>query len=137
MSACLKKYCECFQVGITCGQICKCSNCENFVGSQVLIDRRCKIKDNKGAIAARHSAEKAAWIKTLNEIEGKIDGGTGVIEERSANKSSFANAEKNVSVNSSDDGCALEGDSGKMNNLAPCTCKNSKCLKLYCTCFAA
>ena len=137
MSACLKKYCECFQVGITCGQICKCSNCENFVGSQVLIDRRCKIKDNKGAIAARHSVEKAAWIKTLNEIEGKIDGGTDVIEERSANKSSFADAEKNVSVNSSDDECALEGDSGKMNNLAPCTCKNSKCLKLYCTCFAA
>ncbi|CAM9696387.1 unnamed protein product, partial [Discosporangium mesarthrocarpum] len=28
-SACLKKYCECFQAGTTCGAKCKCSNCKN------------------------------------------------------------------------------------------------------------
>ena len=28
-SACLKKYCECFQNGIKCGISCKCVNCGN------------------------------------------------------------------------------------------------------------
>ncbi|KAJ1454680.1 hypothetical protein M885DRAFT_414111, partial [Pelagophyceae sp. CCMP2097] len=28
-SKCLKKYCECFEAGVTCGEKCKCSNCEN------------------------------------------------------------------------------------------------------------
>ena len=70
-SACLKKYCECFQVGIVCGQNCKCSNCKNFVGSQALIDRRRKIKDNRGAEAAIQSAEKAYMS------ESKLPSGSG------------------------------------------------------------
>mmetsp|Transcript_13392 Transcript_13392/g.37997 ORF Transcript_13392/g.37997 Transcript_13392/m.37997 type:complete len:701 (-) Transcript_13392:321-2423(-) len=28
-SHCRKKYCECFQAGVPCGELCKCSNCEN------------------------------------------------------------------------------------------------------------
>ncbi|KAF8068193.1 lin-54-like protein [Scenedesmus sp. PABB004] len=28
-SHCLKKYCECFQMGVRCGDICKCSDCQN------------------------------------------------------------------------------------------------------------
>ncbi|KAJ1635696.1 hypothetical protein T492DRAFT_625903, partial [Pavlovales sp. CCMP2436] len=32
-SGCLKKYCECFQAGILCSQICKCVECRNFDGS--------------------------------------------------------------------------------------------------------
>lgn len=32
-SACLKKYCECFQAGVACGSNCKCSNCKNFEGA--------------------------------------------------------------------------------------------------------
>jgi hypothetical protein len=58
-SACLKKYCECFQGGIVCGSKCKCVDCKNFLGSQALIDRRRKIKDHRGAETAMHSAEKA------------------------------------------------------------------------------
>ena len=29
-SGCLKKYCECFQAGIYCTDICKCMDCKNF-----------------------------------------------------------------------------------------------------------
>lgn len=28
-SGCLKKYCECFQAGVTCGENCKCISCKN------------------------------------------------------------------------------------------------------------
>jgi hypothetical protein len=29
-SSCLKKYCECFQGGIFCTEICKCVDCKNY-----------------------------------------------------------------------------------------------------------
>lgn len=29
-SACLKKYCECFQAGVFCSDACKCADCKNF-----------------------------------------------------------------------------------------------------------
>ena len=29
-SGCLKKYCECFQAGIFCSEICKCVECKNY-----------------------------------------------------------------------------------------------------------
>jgi len=51
-SACLKKYCECFEAGANCGEKCKCVDCSNYPGSQALIDRRLKIKDSKGAKVA-------------------------------------------------------------------------------------
>ena len=28
-SQCLKKYCECFQAGVSCGDNCKCIDCKN------------------------------------------------------------------------------------------------------------
>ncbi|KAL4441453.1 hypothetical protein ABPG77_001957 [Micractinium sp. CCAP 211/92] len=33
-SGCLKKYCECFQAGITCSDNCKCLDCKNYEGSE-------------------------------------------------------------------------------------------------------
>lgn len=33
-SHCLKKYCECFQMGVTCSELCKCINCKNVQGSE-------------------------------------------------------------------------------------------------------
>ena len=35
-SGCLKKYCECFQAGIYCGDNCKCIDCKNFEVRAVL-----------------------------------------------------------------------------------------------------
>jgi hypothetical protein len=32
-SACLKKYCECFQSNVVCSDICSCVGCQNFVGT--------------------------------------------------------------------------------------------------------
>jgi len=58
-SACLKKYCECFEAGVMCGSKCKCVECLNYVGSQALIDRRRKIKDHRGAEMAMRSADEA------------------------------------------------------------------------------
>ena len=58
-SECLKKYCECFQAGAMCGDKCKCVECSNFPGSQKLIDKRRKIKDQPGAELAMKVAEQA------------------------------------------------------------------------------
>ena len=41
-----------------CGADCKCKNCENYMGSQKLIDRRTKIKDTKGAKLAMTAADE-------------------------------------------------------------------------------
>lgn len=57
-SKCLKKYCDCFQAGIMCGESCKCKDCENYKGSQKLIDRRTKIKDTKGAELAMTASDE-------------------------------------------------------------------------------
>lgn len=65
-SACLKKYCECFEAGVVCGEKCKCQNCQNFIGSQALIDRRRKIKDHRGAEYAMRSSDHA-WKKGRGE----------------------------------------------------------------------
>jgi len=29
-SGCQKKYCECFQAGVKCTELCKCENCKNM-----------------------------------------------------------------------------------------------------------
>lgn len=57
-SSCLMKYCECFQSNVFCAGKCKCAECKNFQGSQALIDRRRKIKDNRGAEKAMRSSDE-------------------------------------------------------------------------------
>ena len=84
-SHCLKKYCECFEAGVMCSGKCKCLDCQNFVGSQALIDRRRKIKDHRGADLAMRTAdefwkggrqafdnEKSMTIANSNELKNGI-----------------------------------------------------------------
>mmetsp|Transcript_16190 Transcript_16190/g.23061 ORF Transcript_16190/g.23061 Transcript_16190/m.23061 type:complete len:1217 (+) Transcript_16190:303-3953(+) len=71
-SACLKKYCECFQAGVVCSEKCKCIECQNFVGSQALIDRRRKIKDHHGAEKAMRSADEY-WKSGRSELQSKAN----------------------------------------------------------------
>ncbi|GMH86632.1 hypothetical protein TL16_g10609 [Triparma laevis f. inornata] len=65
-SFCLKKYCECYEANVFCGDKCRCANCANYVGSIKLVERRKKIKDHKGAAAA----VKAAEIHHEQQIHG-------------------------------------------------------------------
>mmetsp|Transcript_2855 Transcript_2855/g.3348 ORF Transcript_2855/g.3348 Transcript_2855/m.3348 type:complete len:1028 (+) Transcript_2855:399-3482(+) len=66
-SQCLKKYCECFEAAALCSQKCKCVDCQNYLGSQQLIDRRRKIKDEKGAEVAMRPAHPV-WKQGVNHI---------------------------------------------------------------------
>lgn len=38
-SGCLKRYCECFNAGVLCHDLCKCLGCKNFEGSADLAPR--------------------------------------------------------------------------------------------------
>jgi len=58
-SFCLKKYCECYEAGVFCGEKCRCNQCANFIGSHKLIERRKKIKDTLGVQRAEAAAANA------------------------------------------------------------------------------
>mmetsp|Transcript_21721 Transcript_21721/g.45253 ORF Transcript_21721/g.45253 Transcript_21721/m.45253 type:complete len:752 (+) Transcript_21721:203-2458(+) len=55
-SFCLKKYCECYEAGVFCGEKCRCNQCANYIGSHKLIERRKKIKDFQGVQKAEAAA---------------------------------------------------------------------------------
>jgi len=76
-SSCLKKYCVCFNAGIVCGNKCKCVDCLNYNGSQALIDRRRKIKDDTGANLAMKSSDEL-WKKGIQQPKVvHVPGATG------------------------------------------------------------
>ncbi len=54
-SQCLKKYCECFEGGVICGEQCKCKSCQNYEGSDALDLARLS-KDKKLSSAQRSMA---------------------------------------------------------------------------------
>ena len=54
-SQCLKKYCECFEAGMICGEHCKCKSCQNYDGSEALESARAS-KDKKMTSAQRAMA---------------------------------------------------------------------------------
>jgi hypothetical protein len=76
-SLCLKKYCECFQADILCGDLCKCKNCENYEGSVRLKEIRAskprsrsspalkRPRNNKAAAAVAAAASSAASLSDL------------------------------------------------------------------------
>ena len=62
-SKCLKKYCECFEAGITCGAKCKCADCENYPGSLQLAARRDKLRSAATRSASRLPSAAGAAAK--------------------------------------------------------------------------
>jgi hypothetical protein len=56
-SKCLKKYCECFQAGVACGDICKCETCHNTQEHRDARDAEAKAKANGGK---KHKSGTAA-----------------------------------------------------------------------------
>jgi hypothetical protein len=64
-SKCLKKYCECYQGGISCGDKCKCIECRNFEGSpDVLAKQDKRSKSSRSSAASASAAAAAASFST-------------------------------------------------------------------------
>jgi hypothetical protein len=59
-SRCLKKYCECFQAGVLCGEQCKCKGCDNYDGSAVLKALRSGTGTASGSATSGPSSPKKA-----------------------------------------------------------------------------
>mmetsp|Transcript_10776 Transcript_10776/g.17689 ORF Transcript_10776/g.17689 Transcript_10776/m.17689 type:complete len:646 (-) Transcript_10776:239-2176(-) len=54
-SKCLKKYCECFEGSVFCGENCKCQSCQNFSGSAKLEEIKKNSNEKKDKVAAINS----------------------------------------------------------------------------------
>lgn len=54
---CLRKYCDCFKYGVTCGPLCNCSKdkCKNFQGSEELREKEAKMTKKKRKSLKKHS----------------------------------------------------------------------------------
>jgi hypothetical protein len=68
-SACLKKYCECFQAGVRCGENCKCTGCRNWEGA----DRQPPVSATRSRSSSRSrrpaTAPAASRSEAVEEIE--------------------------------------------------------------------
>jgi hypothetical protein len=59
-SACLKKYCECFQAGIHCCDNCKCIKCGNYLGSKDL--EAVENKNKRGRNSSRSATSVTSTV---------------------------------------------------------------------------
>jgi len=70
-SGCLKKYCECYQAGVECTEVCRCENCKNSSHSN------CHKKPKKGGSSAlensKGSKEKQRVRSSRKEYENDDD----------------------------------------------------------------
>eukprot|EP00804_Cyclotella_cryptica_P029856 CCRYP_010772-RB/>CCRYP_010772-RB protein AED:0.28 eAED:0.28 QI:552/1/1/1/0.66/0.75/4/1007/1052 len=81
-SACLKKYCECFEGGVVCGDNCKCSGCQNFIGSRSLMDRRRKMKDaSERAEGTMVESTEKAWRGSMSDSKASRYGQSPIIHD--------------------------------------------------------
>ncbi|XRB06178.1 CRC domain-containing protein [Pycnococcus provasolii] len=90
-SFCLKKYCECFQGGILCSDICKCTECKNYQGSKELA--KILTKNERREAAASPNAKRLKVSTGVASPAGKKGGFAGAAdEERGAADDSAAAA---------------------------------------------
>jgi hypothetical protein len=80
-SACLKKYCECYQGGVVCGDNCKCSGCQNFAGSRMLMDRRRKMQHAKDKETGLLYPGDKAWRPMSDSKVRNVYGQSPVIHD--------------------------------------------------------
>lgn len=78
-SNCLKKYCECFQLGIVCSDRCRCNNCKNFPGS---------VERNKCLTVG---------IKEISQIIRKSESSLNTLESESAPPSAASSSSLSTS----------------------------------------
>jgi hypothetical protein len=67
-SLCLKKYCECFFTGMVCTGECKCSNCENYMGSTMLGEKReqMRLEEEQADLVEKVGVVAASAIRSNN-----------------------------------------------------------------------
>ena len=56
---CLKNYCECFQAGVKCSNLCTCDNCENCE------DKPTNHNNKWGGVAQNAYAENISMVKAM------------------------------------------------------------------------
>lgn len=77
-SGCLKKYCECYQAGIKCGEFCKCTHCRNFelcyVSHQYLEGHQVnKLSDETPLAPEVENAADPTWLRLQMESALEFD----------------------------------------------------------------
>ncbi|KAK4538521.1 hypothetical protein CDCA_CDCA18G4546 [Cyanidium caldarium] len=76
-SACLKKYCECFENRVVCSDACRCVNCKNYDGSEELVAARERLALAEMGISFSHQ-RGASGTPTKSSLSG-ILGGTAAV----------------------------------------------------------
>lgn len=66
-SGCLKRYCECFQAGVLCSELCKCVNCRNFGGSPEIAIARAGVNNHQQQHQQQQSVASLASLANASD----------------------------------------------------------------------
>lgn len=85
-SGCLKRYCECFQAGVLCSDLCKCVNCRNFDGCPDVAEARNGMRRASGSTSDRAAFQVKRRATLLapapvRRVEGELLGKRPVAEK--------------------------------------------------------
>ena len=60
-SGCLKKYCECFEAGVVCGERCKCVHCGNTPLSEALRNKRATMRASATTAVSNSTSSSSSY----------------------------------------------------------------------------